>query len=61
MHILISDKHEDDFIRNVVTAKATRDDGRTLVWKVPRRLIRREGMVDIVFEEMMAEMKEIWG
>lgn len=57
MKIVISDQHEDGFIRNIISVIAE-DGGISRHWRIPSRLMRRPEVAGAVVEEIAAEISE---
>lgn len=57
-NIQISDQHEDDFIHDRVSILATNPDGISVLWKLPKRLMRRLDVCQALYEEIQAELEE---
>lgn len=54
-----TDKDGDDFIQGVVGIKATRDDGVSRTWKLPRRLMDNVDIGNLVVRELLDEVMEV--
>lgn len=58
VRLQVSDNHENDFINNRVSIRATNPDGVTVHWTLPARLMLRFDIGQIVAEEIVAELAE---